>query len=153
MSMTQERLGFSGTYTLRRVRDGLTVRARNTLTWTAVNDLMLNGLTAREWRVGLKQGGEGSAYDTPASRVWTDAPFNASGTKPVWTPASAAAGLINNVASPARVVIEQDTLTDGVYIISSDGEVILSVAEWYATQELLAGDEFTVTYEIDAGPA
>jgi len=153
--MSDDTVKFGGTYHITRRRAGQdsAVTLHNTVTWAAVDDFMLRGLTSRSWEVGLKQGGEGTPYDTPQARVWTDSPFNAAGTRPAWTPASIGAGLISNRDAPARIVVEQDAPTDGVYIISADGAVVLSVAEWYATQDLLAGDELTVTYELDAGPA
>lgn len=145
-------VSFLGTYTLRVTRGGVTAEqvARNTLTWQAADLLFGAGLASKTWVVGFKVGGEGSALDTAQAHPWTRAPHALDGSRPSWTPQALATGLRSNRLSPARLTVEQDLLTDGIYIESSDGAVLLSVAEWYATQEMLAGDAVEITYELEA---
>ncbi len=145
-------LGFRGTYEVELRRGGETSRSvtTNTLTWEAVTSIFREGLANRVWLVGFKDGGEGSADDTTVRRLWSPAPVRLDGVRPVWTPNFTVPGMVTNRANPAMFYIDQDTPVDGIYIASEDGRVLLSVAEWCATQELREGDELSVTYTLEA---
>ena len=139
-------LHFRGTYHLRLLRGGHLVReevAENTLTWQGVTHLLRAGLLSREWVIAFKAGGEGSADDTSSARPWHIVPGAPTAN---WVP-TFGAGTVTNAS--ARMVVAADFVTDGICIQSGTGDVLLSVAEWYADQEMYAGDEFEITYSLD----
>lgn len=145
---------FHGVYTLTRYRAGevKVFEAHNTLTWQGAAALLAGGLSSKAWEIAFKTGGEGNAGDTAQTKPWRTVSYASAGNAK-WIPA-VSSGLdhatADNYASPAHVVIDKPSVTtDGICIQSSDGTVLLSVAEWYAEQDLLEGDEFNITYALE----
>ncbi len=144
-------LAFRGTYELTLRHEGETRRwvSRNTLTWQGVTHLFRDGLTTKTWLFTLKNGAEGSVDDTAGVRPWHVAAARLDGIRSEWLPSYDTAGVVTNRASPAKLIVTEDVDVDGICLLSSDGAVLLSVAEWYATQELRVGDELEITYTIE----
>ena len=125
-----------------------------------LNDLLNVYLDAgsqkTQWYVGLFQGNYApSLTDTAANGAAnaTEASQYSSATRPVWTPAAAAAQSITNSASPASFTFTANLTLYGCAIVSNNiiggtGGTLFSEAAFAAPQAVTTGSQLLVTYTV-----
>jgi hypothetical protein len=128
----------------------------NLITTAGANDLLTqylkgSGYTAA-WYVGLYKGtGTLNVADTMASHAgWTDSADYSNATRPAWTGGSAAAGSIDNSASPAVFNINATATILGAYLVSNSTKsgttgVLYGIAAFGASRAVVNLDTLNVT--------
>ena len=125
-----------------------------------LNDLLNVYLDAgsqkTQWYVGLFQGNYAPSLTDTASN-WaanaTEASNYTSATRPVWTPAAAAAQSITNSASPASFTFNANLTLYGIALVSNNviggtAGTLFSEAAFAAPQAVTNGSQLLVTYTV-----
>lgn len=133
----------------------------NLITTAGATDLLdkyLKGSTyTAAWYVGLYKGtGTLNVADTMASHAgWTDSSDYSNANRPTWTGGTAAAGSIDNSASPAVFSINATATILGAYLVNNNTKggttgTLYGIAAFSASRSVISGDTLNVTVTATA---